>query len=77
MRLFEGTPWDRSPSCERCGVLEEDCCCPPPPKVFAAPEIQTARLAVEKRKKGKLFDFGGVNKCMKKELDRYIEKLEN
>ena len=54
MRLFEGTQWDRPPSCERCGELEEDCRCPPPPKVFAAPEKQTARLAVEKRKKGKV-----------------------
>lgn len=54
MRLFEGTEWDQPPMCERCGELEEDCCCPPPPKVFAAPEKQTARLAVERRKKGKL-----------------------
>ena len=54
MRLFEGTQWDRPPSCEQCGELEEDCRCPPLPRVFAAPEKQTARLAVEKRKKGKL-----------------------
>jgi translation initiation factor 1 len=54
MRLFEGTPWDRPPRCERCGELEESCCCPPPPKVFTATEKQAARLVVEKRKKGKL-----------------------
>ena len=54
MRLFVGTPWDRPPTCERCGELEEDCRCPPPPKVFAAPAAQTARLSVERRKKGKV-----------------------
>ena len=54
MRLFEGTQWDRPPRCERCGELEEVCTCPPPPKVLTPPEKQTARLAVEKRKKGKV-----------------------
>ena len=54
MRLFEGTKWDRPPRCERCGELEEDCTCPPPAKVLMPPEKQTARLAVEKRKKGKV-----------------------
>ena len=54
MRLFEGTQWDRPPRCERCGELEESCTCPPPVKVMTAPQKQTARLAVEKRKKGKL-----------------------
>ena len=56
MRLFEGTPFDRPPRCERCGELEEVCTCPPapptpPPRI--PPEKQTARLAIEKRKKGK------------------------
>jgi translation initiation factor 1 len=54
MRLFEGTPWDRPPRCERCGELEEACTCPQPSKVRTPPEKQTARLAVEKRKKGKV-----------------------
>ena len=54
MRLFEGTKWDRPPHCERCGELEEICTCPPPPKVLTAPEKQTARLNVERRKKGKV-----------------------
>jgi translation initiation factor 1 len=55
-RLFEGTPWDRPPTCERCGKLESECACPPPivePK-WLAPETQTARLGVEKRPKGKV-----------------------
>jgi translation initiation factor 1 len=54
MRLLEGTEWDQPPTCDRCGRLEEGCDCPPSPKVFAAPEKQKARLAVERRKKGKL-----------------------
>jgi translation initiation factor 1 len=53
MRLFEGTPFDRPPRCERCGELETDCRCPPPPPARIPPEKQTARLAVEKRPRGK------------------------
>lgn len=53
MRLFEGTEFDRPPRCERCGKLEEDCVCPPEPPPRIPPEEQTARLSVEKRKKGK------------------------
>jgi translation initiation factor 1 len=48
MRLFAGTPYDRPPKCDRCGALEADCKCPP----LAAGQV--ARLAVEKRKKGKV-----------------------
>lgn len=54
MRLFEGTPFDRPPTCERCGALEADCICPPEPPPRIPPDQQTARLSVEKRKKGKL-----------------------
>ena len=54
MRLFEGTPFDRPPRCDRCGELESACGCPPRSPVMLAPEKQTARLSVEKRKKGKL-----------------------
>jgi translation initiation factor 1 len=50
-RLFAGTPFDRPPRCERCGALEDDCRCPPP---LISPEKQTARLRLEKRKKGKV-----------------------
>ena len=56
MRLFEGTPFDRPPTCDRCGELESVCTCPPvptPPPPRLAPAKQTARVAVEKRKKGK------------------------
>ena len=53
MRLFEGTPFDRPPRCEVCGEPEQDCTCPPPQQPMIPPEQQTARLSVEKRKKGK------------------------
>lgn len=54
MRLFEGTSLDRPPRCEECGELEAECTCPPPPPHRIPPEKQTAKLAREKRKKGKL-----------------------
>lgn len=53
MRLFEGTPFDRPPRCEKCDQLEEECICPPELPFRIPPEQQTARLAIEKRKKGK------------------------
>lgn len=54
MRLFAGTPFDRPPTCERCGKLESECACPPLPAARIPPGEQTARLAVEKRRKGKV-----------------------
>lgn len=55
-RLFAGTPFDRPPTCERCGQLEATCTCPPvvAEKTLIPPEKQTATLRVEKRVKGKL-----------------------
>ncbi len=53
-RLFAGTEWDKPPSCERCGELEAACRCAPNAKAQAAPETQTARIALEKRKRGKV-----------------------
>ncbi len=55
-RLFAGTPWDRPPSCDRCGKLESECTCPAPvvEPTRIPPEKQTARLRTEKRPKGKV-----------------------
>ena len=56
-RLFAGTQFDRTPHCERCEKPEDVCQCPPlpPEKPFRIPpEKQTARLAIEKRRKGKM-----------------------
>ena len=54
MRLFEGTEFDRPPRCEHCGKLDEECVCPPPAMELTSPQKQTARLAIEKRKRGKV-----------------------
>ena len=56
MRLFEGTQWDRPPTCERCGKLEEACECPPESTkpTWIAPDRQQAKIRVEKRKRGKV-----------------------
>lgn len=55
-RLFAGTPWDRPPTCERCGRLESECTCPPVAEepLRLDPATQTARLRREKRAKGKV-----------------------
>ena len=54
MRLFAGTPFDIPPKCDRCGALEPDCKCPPLPAGRLPPSQQTAKLSIEKRKKGKV-----------------------
>ena len=57
MRLFEGTEFDVPPRCDRCGELEADCQCGPMPKSCdpaVPPAKQIARIAVEKRKRGKM-----------------------
>jgi translation initiation factor 1 len=63
-RLFAGTPWDRPPSCERCGRPESQCNCPPLEATpnRTAPESQTARLGLEKRPRGKIVTvIGSLN----------------
>lgn len=57
MRLLAGTPFDREPHCERCDLPESRCQCPPvPPQqpLTKDPARQTARLATEKRKHGRV-----------------------
>jgi translation initiation factor 1 len=54
MRLFAGTPFDRPPVCERCGRSADDCTCQPGLPPPGAAGMPIARLAVEKRNKGKL-----------------------
>lgn len=54
--MLAGTIFDRPPHCERCELPEDQCECPSPPPEspsFIAPEKQTARLSLEKRKRGK------------------------
>jgi translation initiation factor 1 len=53
-RLFAGTPFDRPPTCERCGELVQSCVCPPPEPERVPPKQQLVKIAIEKRKKGKV-----------------------
>lgn len=53
-RLFAGTPFDIPPRCDRCGELEEDCRCEPLPIERVAPEKQTAKVRVDRRKNKRL-----------------------
>ncbi|MCA9154613.1 MAG: translation initiation factor [Pirellulaceae bacterium] len=77
MRLFAGTQWDQPPRCERCGELEEVCQCPPPPAPRIPPEKQTARIAVEKRKKGKLVTVVRGLPAEGNDLPELLTKLKN
>lgn len=54
MRLLAGTPFDRPPRCEVCDELEEECTCPAPEPKRVPAALQTARLSMEKRKRGKV-----------------------
>jgi translation initiation factor 1 len=76
MRLFEGTQWDRPPRCERCGKLEDDCDCPALSKKLTHPEKQTARLAVEKHKKGKLVTVVRGLPAEENDLPELLAKLK-
>ena len=80
MRLFEGTPFDRPPKCDRCGELESACQCPPlppPPPVRIAPSKQTAKLAVEKRKKGKQVTVVRGLAATDNDLPELLTRLKN
>jgi translation initiation factor 1 len=74
MRLFEGTPFDIIPKCDRCGREERDCQCPPLPQQRTPPEKQRPRISVEKRKKGKVVT---VIRDLASENDSLAELLVN
>ena len=54
MSIFAGTDLYREPTCERCGKIENECVCEPVAAEASPPQKQTARLSVEKRKRGKM-----------------------
>jgi len=54
MGLLAGTIFDRPPHCDRCEKLESECTCPPLEPVRTPPGKQTAKIAVEKRKHGRM-----------------------
>ena len=76
-RLFAGTPFDRPPTCERCGKLEAECTCPPPARELTPPEKQTAKIAVEKRPKGKVATVIRGLKADANDLPALLTQLKN
>lgn len=77
MRLFAGTPWDRPPTCDRCGGLEADCKCPPAPAPRVPPGEQTLQIRVEKRKKGKIVTLVLGLQAGDEERSALLTKLKN
>lgn len=79
MGLFAGTQLDRPPVCERCEKLESECSCPPvaAPSKLISPEKQTAKLAVEKRKKGKVVTVVRGLAADANDLAALLAKLKN
>lgn len=76
-RLFAGTPFDRPPTCAHCGKLEAECTCPPPAREWTPPEKQTARIAVEKRPKGKVATVIRGLKADANDLPALLTQLKN
>lgn len=77
MRLFEGTPFDRPPHCDRCGKLEAECQCAPEPPPRVPPGKQTARVSVEKRKHGRLMTLVRGLAASENDLPDLLKQLKN
>jgi translation initiation factor 1 len=78
-RLFAGTPWDRPPTCSRCGLLEPECVCPPPVQKIkrTPPKQQTAWLTIERRAKGKVVTVIAGLHSQGDDLDELATRLKN
>jgi translation initiation factor 1 len=87
-RLFEGTPFDIPPRCERCDELESECRCSP--EDIAAeeaqrqreadrlpPEKQTAKIRTEKRKGGRIVTVIAGLTARANDLPALLTKLKN
>lgn len=77
MALFDGTPLERPLKCERCGELEVDCQCKPERLPRLPPEKQTARLQVEKRKRGKLVTVVRGLSATDSDLPNLLKRLKD
>ncbi len=79
MGLFAGTKWDVPVRCDRCEKLESECTCPPlvEQKVWLDPGKQTARVTLEKRKKGKMVSVIKGLLAKDNDLPQLLTKLKN
>ncbi len=76
-RLFAGTPFDIPPRCDRCGELEEDCKCEPVPAERVAPQQQTAKLRVDRRKNKRLITVVWGLSPAENDLPDLLSKLKS
>jgi translation initiation factor 1 len=53
-RLFAGTPFDRPPTCDRCGQLESECHCEPIAEPPPDPSKQSVKVRLDRRKNKRL-----------------------
>lgn len=77
MGLLAGTRFDRPPQCERCEKPESECCCLPVEPVRIAPQKQTARLVVEKRKHGRVMTVIRGLESTENDLPSLLTRLKN
>ncbi len=77
MGLLAGTKFDRPPHCDRCEKLESECKCPPIEPVRTPPEKQTAKIAVEKRKHGRVMTVVRGLSADDNDLTAVLTRLKN
>ena len=76
-RLFAGTPLDIPPRCDRCGQLEEDCQCKPLPPLRVAPDKQTVKVRVDRRKHKRLVTVVWGLSAESNDLPDLLSKLKS
>lgn len=77
MHLFAGTPFDRPPHCDRCDRPEAECTCPPVEPLRVPPGKQTARVALEKRKAGRVVTVVRGLAAADSDLPDLLTRLKN
>ena len=79
MSLFAGTKFYQEPKCDRCGLLEAECQCASvePERKLVDPSKQTARIRIEKRKKGKRVTVIGGLKAQDNDFPKLLKLLKN
>ena len=77
MGLLTGTKFDRPPHCDRCEKPESECTCTPLEPVRTPPGKQTARIAVEKRKHGRMMTVIRGLTTADTDLPSLLKRLKN